>query len=533
MSDAVATPDTPVKEDASALAGPSTVEVFDEISASGPHAFERSRVTALQVATPEFGDVIAAHLTLRGLEERPDHQFSEDELYAKTREQLRDANPRVRSRRAETAIRRMGLFTLDAGGCLFRKVALDVGAGLDAGCVERVVVPAGGLRSFKYNGRMYRLTLRKSLLLLYHDSELTGAHSAERETLAKLSRVVWWDAMERDVHDWISHCSVCRLVKPQPGITIEQRHELHDRPFKVLFIDAIGPISPADDGHSYLYHAECPFTRFAWVHPGRTDGAEEWAKFLVEHVFFDLCGFPAILRSDRGAAFTSSVVQAVNELLGVSHVFGTAFHPQSQGYIEGRHKSINATLAAFAAQNEGQWVRWAKLAQWALRATPRADRGGFSPYELVTGMRPQGPMDHLFGKLRGAKTLDPATYVSGLRDNLESIHKLIADQLRAEFQAKNATDEKRNGKSYVYKVGDHVFLKRVPAALQPAGSRGAAATTTSRRLLARADPNLYVVQAVLSPQTVILADPDTGNTKFSFAQPISAHRLLPFYLAAV
>eukprot|EP00969_Alexandrium_andersonii_P213875 9444792-Alexandrium_andersonii.AAC.1 len=64
------------------------------------------------------------------------------------------------------------------------------------------------------------------------------------------------------------------------------------------------------------------------------------------------------------------------------HVFGSSYHPQSQGYIEGRHQSVNRILAAYASHWPGQWARWSRLAQWILRATPRADRGGFSPYEL-------------------------------------------------------------------------------------------------------------------------------------------------------
>ena len=44
--------------------------------------------------------------------------------------------------------------------------------------------------------------------------------------------------------------------------------------------------------------------------------------------FFDLCGLPAVLRSDRGLAFTSEIVAAINSLLGIDHAFGSAHHPQ-------------------------------------------------------------------------------------------------------------------------------------------------------------------------------------------------------------
>ena len=95
--------------------------------------------------------------------------------------------------------------------------------------------------------------------------------------------------------------------------------------------------------------------------------------------------------------FVSRLVAAVNSLLGVTHVFGSSYHPQSQGYIEGRHQSINRVLAAYVNHFPGQWARWCKLAQWSLRAPPpREDRGGLSPYKLVAGLKSQAPLHELF-----------------------------------------------------------------------------------------------------------------------------------------
>ena len=61
--------------------------------------------------------------------------------------------------------------------------------------------------------------------------------------------------------------------------------ELYGRPVKVLFIDAIGPISPMVDGKSYICHAECPVSRYALLKASETDTENEWAKFLIEGVF--------------------------------------------------------------------------------------------------------------------------------------------------------------------------------------------------------------------------------------------------------
>ena len=112
----------------------------------------------------------------------------------------------------------------------------------------KAVIPLGGMRSFEFNGRTYRLPLRKAIMLQYHDSESMGAHAGMEDTYNKIKQIVWWAGLERDVKSWVRTCSVCKLTKPQKGLTAAQRSELFDRPFKVIFIDTIGPISPADQG---------------------------------------------------------------------------------------------------------------------------------------------------------------------------------------------------------------------------------------------------------------------------------------------
>ena len=69
-------------------------------------------------------------------------------------------------KRANTACNAMQHYTYD-GYRLFRKF-YDHNQGE---WVERVVIPAGGLKSLWYNGRKRALTLRRRLLLEYHDEE--------------------------------------------------------------------------------------------------------------------------------------------------------------------------------------------------------------------------------------------------------------------------------------------------------------------------------------------------------------------------
>ena len=227
-----------------------------------------------------------------------------------------------------------------------------------------------------------------------------GGHSSRDDTTAKLQRFCWWPHLYQDVKSWVKNCAVCRLSKPMKGISIEQRTMLYDRPFRVLLIDAMGPIEPpGENGEQYIIHCQCPFSGWPWLKAVKSDDGLTTAKFLVEDVFFDVAGFPTVLRSDRGSSYTSNIVAEVNKILGVQQSFTTAYHPESLGYLEASHLRVNHILASYCRKFPKLWPRYVKLAQWAMRATPRADRQKKSPYELVVGMVPQGPIDKIFARL--------------------------------------------------------------------------------------------------------------------------------------
>ena len=103
-----------------------------------------------------------------------------------------------------------------------------------------------------YNGMKYKLTLRKQVLLYFHDSETSGAHSSRDDTVQKVSELAWWPTLYHDVGRWVSTCAVCKLTKPQKALTAEMRSQLYLRPFRVLIIDTIGPITPVEIGRAHV-----------------------------------------------------------------------------------------------------------------------------------------------------------------------------------------------------------------------------------------------------------------------------------------
>ena len=259
----------------------------------------------------------------------------------------------------------------------------------------------------------------------------------------------------------------------------------------------------------------------------------EWAEFLCMRVYFDLCGFPTVLRSDRGPEFTGAVVKAINDLLGVDHAFGSSYHPESQGYIESRHKPVNTTLAAYAKSNPGKWARRVKLCQWAMRATPRADRDNKSPFEIITGLKPQGPLNRVFEKV-SPTTLSPAAYVRDLCEALEKTQNDVSLQLSADYAKKRSKGERELTSEWLPGVGDTVLLRKPPAeavrAAQDTGGGIADRVRVSSRLQPLTDQRPFVVKKIVGSKSYILADADSGSTELGFSQPVALSRLVPFDL---
>ena len=122
---------------------------------------------------------------------------------------------------------------------------------------------------------------------------------------------------------------------------------------------------------------------------------------------------------------------------------------------------INRILRTYCADHLTQWARFAKLAQWSMRATPRADRGGKSPYDIVTGLRPQGPLEDVFAKL-SPETLSPSEYVTELCKYTAKIQSEVHAQLEAEFDKREETYKRGSRTNKLPSIGDLVFVRRIP-----------------------------------------------------------------------
>ncbi len=100
------------------------------------------------------------------------------------------------------------------------------------------------------------------------------------------------------------------------------------------------------------------------------------------HGWISRFGVPAIITSDRGAQFTSSLWSAICSLLNIKHKTTTAFHPQSNGMVERFHRQLKNSLRARLASSD--WFDHLPWVLLGLRSVPRED-SATSASEAVYG----------------------------------------------------------------------------------------------------------------------------------------------------
>lgn len=111
----------------------------------------------------------------------------------------------------------------------------------------------------------------------------------------------------------------------------------------------------------------------------------------------DLPGIPAILCHERAKSFFEGSITYLNRTFGTMNVVGSVLQPQSQGAVERPHLTYKTTCKAFMEEFEeefeNQWDTSAAIFQWPVRTSCKVYNGNYTPYEIITGMKPRSPLD--------------------------------------------------------------------------------------------------------------------------------------------
>ena len=202
------------------------------------------------------------------------------------------------------------------------------------------------------------------------------------------------------------------------------------RPLEGLSSDILGPLTKTKKGHRFLLVITDRFTKLTQVIPLRRIDAYTIAVAFVEAWIFKY-GPPKTLISDNGKQFAAKFFQAFCSLLGLSNIFTSTYHPQTNGQVERYNRTILAMLRNYVNEHQDDWNRYATAHTYAYNNHVQRSTGT-TPFSPVLSRPPPEFSLHHSIRSRARPTQDQRNdYVKRLDDSIQHAYtRLLATQAR-------------------------------------------------------------------------------------------------------
>ena len=296
--------------------------------------------------------------------------------------------------------------------------------------------------------------LRTPILRETHSGSYGGHFSGQRLHHALMERW-WWEGMFSDSLSFAKSCPECAIVT---GGSRASRPPLHpipvSRPFQIFGID-IMDLPLTDQGNKDVVVVQDLFTKWPLVFAVPDQKTARLARLIAEEVV-PLFGVPECLLSDRGTNLLSTLMMDLCQILGITKLNTTAYHPQCDGAVERFNRTLKTMLWRHAAKFGSQWDRFLPGILYAYRNTPHTSTGE-KPSFLLFGVDCRTPTEAAYLPTTDVSPTDVGNYKEELMLSLSSARELAASCIRkAQDKYKRSYD--RRVREVTMRVGDWVLV---------------------------------------------------------------------------
>lgn len=298
---------------------------------------------------------------------------------------------------------------------------------------------------------------REEALRMAHKAPLAG-HFGRTKTLGRVVRLFFWPGVSISVKDICQQCPTCQVTAPRksakaPLVPLP----VIRRPFERIAMDMVGPLPATSEGYKYILTV-CDYgTRYPEAFPLKSTTSQDVVEALVE--MFARTGIPEEILTDRGSNFVSELTQGFHKMLGIRSIVTSAYHPQTDGMVERFNGTLKAGIRKFLTDHGGEWDKALPFLLFAYRETPHSSTG-FSPFELLFGRTPKGPLDVLRREWTGDSNNsneDVVTYLTKMYARMEQASQMATEMEEAAKEDMAAYYD-RGARLISYQVGDLVLV---------------------------------------------------------------------------
>ncbi|GMF40671.1 unnamed protein product [Phytophthora fragariaefolia] len=217
----------------------------------------------------------------------------------------------------------------------------------------------------------------------------------------------------------------------------------------------VGPLPVTERGNKYILVFVDYFTRWTEAFAVIRLDSVTFVEIMVNGVVARH-GVPSRLLSDYGRNFTSEIAKSFYQTLGIKKLYGSAYHPQTQGLVERFNGTLMGMLKMHVSEAQTDWDLYLPRVLFAYR-TAYHEALGDSPFFSLYGRDPVLPLDVAFLNLgRKWKSNEVAVYRRKLYRTLRDSRHLVEHQL---LKAQDRHEQRLGDRVAVqYEIGDPVWV---------------------------------------------------------------------------
>ena len=328
-------------------------------------------------------------------------------------------------------------------------------------------------------------------------------HPGISKIMQEIRQRYYYPNMAKHVKKWVEGCEQCARDKRVPNTTITP--ELLNVPERdlghedAMQIDLL-PNLPPSGGYENVLTAIDVFSRYLFAYPLTDASAINVAKALID-IMTKHSYLPTTLITDKGTAFTSTIIAEITQVLGITLKCATTKHPQTIGKLERTHASLKTNLKMACGEYRRQWHKYLPLAVLNHNTSYHASIS-CEPTRVFHRRIPFNILDHKLGN-NPNEQINPTTEFA---EEIQNRTKILIDKtkqniMQSYIKYKEYYD--RKAKAAPLKENEYCFV------LQPkADNQGSKIPLRDYRWVGP-----FVVQKVLPNENYIVRRINTNKTQ--------------------